>query len=177
MPRSADKMTELHQSLGERYAKLQGFLDRSDDELQRLAPSVSQWSVAKQMHHVAAATGLMLTGITRIARKASPAIEEGRINTIGRAVMMTGRLPRGKARAPARTMPPETVSRDLLTAAISRSKATFTSLPEVFEAAAQTGWKVEHPYFGPLDPYQWLKLAALHADHHFRIIEDIDSAA
>ncbi|NNE70420.1 MAG: DUF1569 domain-containing protein [Rhodothermales bacterium] len=177
MPLSIDKLNSLHQALGERYDRLAGLMHRSEDELQLTVDAISSWSVAEQMHHIASSTALMLAGVMRIAGQVSPAKLEGRISAMGRAVLMSGRFPRGKGKAPARTMPPETVSREELETAVARSRRMYDSVAEVLEKAAVSDWKVEHPYFGMLNAEQWLKLAAIHADHHFRIIEDIDSAA
>ncbi len=176
MPHSHAKLSELHTQLGQRYDRLAEALTLPDGLLQQTAPAVSAWSVANQLHHIASATGLMLVGISRIARQAPPATETGRINTMGRAVLLRGRFPRGKGKAPARTVPPDQVTREELTRAISRSRKAFDGLGGSLDQAAASDWKVEHPYFGMLNVPQWLKLAIVHADHHFLIIDDIQSA-
>lgn len=170
------KVTALYESVGERYARMDTVLAREDPALFRGAPSVSDWTVAYQLHHLATSTALMLVAASRIARQVAPAEATGSIKPIGRGILMAGRIPRGKAKAPKMTTPPEAVSRTDLEQALARSRAKYDGLRDELEAAAASSWKVAHPYFGMMDATQWLKLASIHADHHFRIIEDIDAA-
>jgi hypothetical protein len=169
------KLTSLHEALGPRYVRMDDVLARLDSELFRCAPSVSNWSVANQLHHLATSTALMLTGVSRIGSQTIPAEASGSVTAIGRAVLMTRRFPRGKGKAPKRTVPPDEVSRADLEKVLARSRRTYERLPAEMEAVAASSWKVAHPFFGMLEASQWMKLAAIHADHHFRIIEDIDA--
>ena len=176
MSRALKKLTAHHETLGQHYAQMDLILAREDADLFRSAPSVSNWSVANQLHHLASATALMLVGVSRIANQASPAEATGSITTIGRGILLSGRFPRGKGKAPKPTVPPDTVSRADLEKALARSRERYHGLEAELEAAAASSWKVAHPYFGMLDAAQWLKLSCVHADHHFRIIADIDAA-
>ncbi|MFT5141656.1 MAG: hypothetical protein ACI80V_001074 [Rhodothermales bacterium] len=177
MASKIDKLTTLHRKLGRRYDRMQELLDREDDSLFRQAPSVSNWSVANQLHHVATATWLMLVGVDRISKQLSPAAAEGSINTIGRALLLSGRFPRGKAQAPARSQPPDNVTRGDIKKALDRSRDLYERTPDIFQAASASSWRAKHPYFGMLDACQWMKLAVIHADHHFLIVDDIDARA
>ena len=170
------KLLSLHAALASRYARLQNELERDDEALFRRVPNVSEWSVAKQLHHTAASTALMLVAVDRIAKQVSPAEENGSINTMGRALLLRGRFPRGRAKAPKISLPPEELTRDELEADMARSRRAYDRTPEILGQAAASGWRTKHPYFGMLDAGQWLKLARIHADHHLAIIDDIDAA-
>ncbi|MBO6574703.1 MAG: DinB family protein [Rhodothermales bacterium] len=170
------RLTKLHGELARTYAHMEDLLQREDDSLFKLAPAVSGWSVANQLHHTAGATALMLVAVDRIAKQKSPAQEGGTINAIGRAVLFSRRMPRGRAKAPQRTVPPESFAREDLEVAVARSRRVYDSIPETFELAAPSAWRTEHPYFGWMGPDQWMKLAIVHADHHFAIIREIDGA-
>lgn len=174
--KSRNKLAELHRDLETRFVTMDEILGRDDSALLRLAPDVSAWSVANQLHHTATATGLMLTGVHRIAAQSTPAQDGGRITTIGRAMLLTRHLPRGRGKAPRATVPPENVDRAELERALTHSRSAYDRLPGLFDDLAVSTWRVEHPYFGWLSANQWLKLAALHADHHFSIIQEIDAA-
>lgn len=176
MSRALNKLNVLHESLGQRYGRMNDVLAREDSGLFRGAPSVSTWSVAHQLHHIATSTALMLVAVSRIASQSTPAEAAGSASAIGRSVLLTGRFPRGKGRAPKLTVPPDAVSRADLEHALARSRAKYDALGPQMEAVAASSWKLAHPYFGMLDSSQWLKLANIHADHHFRIIADIDAA-
>jgi hypothetical protein len=176
MSRELNKLTALHKDLGDRYGKMDEVLARDDAGLFRSAPEVSGWSVANQLHHLASSTALMLVAVSRIAAQVAPAEATGSITTIGRGVLLSGRFPRGKGKAPKTTVPPEVVSREDLEQALTRSRSKYAGLVDEMDAASKSAWKVAHPYFGMLTATQWLKLAKIHADHHFRIIADIDAA-
>lgn len=176
MASSIERIREHHAALETRFDRLTSLLERDDDHLFLRAPAVSGWSVAEQLHHTAAATGRMLAAVERIAQQKPPAADGGKVTVIGRAVLMTGRFPRGKGKAPKGTIPPEQFDRAELERALSRCRGTYDRIPPLFEAAAGSTFRVEHPYFGWLSAEQWLRLAAVHADHHFLIIGDIDAA-
>jgi hypothetical protein len=177
MASNIDKLTTLHQKLGRRYDRMEELLHREDDSLFRHDPAVSSWSVANQLHHVATATGLMLVGVDRISKQKSPAAAEGNINAIGRALLLSGRFPRGRAQAPVRSRPPENATRGEIEKSLVRSRSLYEGQPTILQAASASSWRLKHPYFGMLDACQWMKLAVIHADHHFLIIDDIDASA
>jgi DinB family protein len=174
MSRHLKTLIALHSRLEERFDRMEATLSRDDSALFHMAPEVSSWSVASQLHHLAAATGLMLVAVDRIGHKKSPAKEGGSVTTVGKLVLRAGRFPRGKGKAPAPTIPPESITRADLEATIGRSRETWGRTPGVLEIASTSSWRTRHPYFGDFGAEEWLKLAAIHADHHFRIIEDID---
>ncbi len=158
------------------YDRLAGLLAVDDARLVNVAPSVSGWSVAQHMVHLALANAHMLTAVQRIVARATPAERVGRPTFSGRIVLLMGDFPRGKGEAPARSVPPETVAREDLLSALERSRRILESTALVLPDVEFATWRVKHPVFGWLNARQWLRMLAIHADHHFAIIDDILAA-
>jgi len=148
-------------------------LERSDEALFRRVPAVSGWSAAEQLYHVAVANGHMLTAVRRIVEQTEPARPSGRPTLVGRAVLLLGDFPRGRAKAPDRSVPPEGLSRETLTASVMRSRRVYEGIEPLLPQVAEATWRVSHPVFGWLDAGQWLRALAVHANHHFAIVDDI----
>lgn len=161
------------EKLATEYARMAEALAMDDGRLFARRDDVSGWSVAQHLHHVARSAAMMLVAVERLAAGSPPAAEGGRVSVVGRAVLLSGRMPRGKGRAPERTRPPDEPDRDAVEASVASSRVVFDRIGAVLPDAAGSRFKVAHPYFGPLDAHQWLRVATIHSDHHFRIIDEI----
>ena len=100
---------------------------------------------------------------------------EGRPSLLGRLVLLTGFIPRGKGKAPDASHPVVGSADDLARGVAGlrgKVEAVGTRLGEVEACAGRT----THP-LGDFTPAQWLRFIDLHHLHHFKIIRDIRKAA
>lgn len=158
------------------HGHLTGLLAFEDDVLGKHAPAVSGWSVVQQMVHVALANTRMLTAVHRIVARKAPAQSRGWPSLAGRYVLLRGDFPRGRGKAPPGSVPPENVSRKELDRVLDKSRTVLDSTAPLLPVATDATWRVRHHVFGLLNARQWLRLIAIHADHHFAIIDDILAA-
>lgn len=178
-------------------------------ELAARAPAVSGWSVAEQLEHLVLVDRSVLKTVRRLlddphgqaAQAAQPtqsaqtaqAAQPARpaksappgINLLGRVVLGTGFIPRGRAR----TLPPFQPGAAAATAAPGAGTAGGACIagiaeiergmrelePRLGELEAGGG-RSRHPLFGGLGGRQWLRFVAVHHHHHLKIVRDIRRA-
>lgn len=144
---------------------------RGDDDLYRTAPAVSAWSVAQHLDHAARVTRGCLATARRIrAGKGEPG---GGPNLRGRLVLLLGRIPRGRGRAPEAFVPQERPAREAVLEAIEDAAAAARGLEGDSLVGSGT---VAHHHFGPMRARHWVRFAAVHLRHHLALIDDILSA-
>ena len=143
-----------------------------EGQAQRSAPSVSGWSVAEHVEHLARAHEPLFSKLAALAEADDPALAHGRLSLAGHWVLWTGRIPRGRGQAPERTRPAAgslQQVRSLLAGASDAFERLATKRSELDAVRA----RIDHPYFGRLLPKHWLRFVELHHDHHLAIIRDI----
>lgn len=172
----SSRVTRLLAEVARCIERMDRTLTLPDDELFRRAESVSGWSVAEQLYHIAAAAGRMLTAAERTMDREKPAREGGRPSVAGRAVMLAGRIPRGRGRAPSAVHPPDDLRREQLENTIGWCRRVHHRLAGRTDEIATATWRAEHFVFGWLNAIQWLRIVAIHSDHHFLIVDDILAA-
>ena len=91
---------------------------------------------------------------------------------VGRLVLASGRIPRGRAEAPERTVPAGLELGEVRDG-LERARARFLGLQSKLPALAASRSTFRHPILGNLRPRQWLRFIQVHHDHHRRIIDDI----
>lgn len=164
-----------YERIGAIYGELATMIKTSPEAMPLTAPGVSAWSVGQQVEHTLIATGMML--------KAPRAIHLGRgqdeagPNPVGVMVMRTERVRRGRAKAPENTQPAPAPSQEALQHVWARSKRSHDALGSVIGEIATAQGRLEHPYLGWLNATEWLRIVRVHAEHHLRIIADIQAAA
>ncbi len=149
--------------------------DRNDECLSRRRESVSAWSVAEHLEHLAQVNTLCAAAISRLLD--SPPGDPGAgLKPAGRAVLLTGWIPRGRGVAPPTTVPsaaPLSEIRSRLRDAHVAVNAIGERLNEVDGARA----RLSHPLLGGFTAFQWLRFIAIHTRHHLKIIEEIERSA
>jgi hypothetical protein len=83
-------------------------------------------------------------------------------------IILTNKIPRGKAKAPNIVIPKKTISKEEVIEEIELAKANLQTL-------ASTGQNkyFTHPIFGDLNVPKTLRFFTVHTDHHLKIIRDI----
>jgi hypothetical protein len=147
-------------------------LARDPAELARQRPEVSAWSVAQQIEHLVLSDRSVLDGLEKI-ESGELASRGGGAKFLGRMILLTGWIPRGRGKAPERARP-SGLDGERTAAALEAVKERFERLGLArLEAAPGT---FSHPIFGHLDGRRWLRFIDVHQRHHRRIIDDIRRA-
>lgn len=136
-------------------------------EASLLAPDVSRWSVGMHVHHCA----LGMIGICRALLESSPPPPKSGFSAPRAFVFATGRIPRGRGKAPESALPDPDIGAADLRALLDQSEEMAA---RVAEAEPDQWWN--HFAFGVMDRDQTLRFMGIHNGHHVRIIEDIRAA-
>lgn len=130
----------------------------------------SAWSPAEHLDHTVKVSASIVNRLLQLDAPATPGV-----SPLGRIILALGRIPRGKGKAPER-LRGERVSGTDLHASLAKLEEKIGLLSDA-HLAEKRGAIVPHPRFGGLRPAQALRFAAVHNDHHLRIIEDILSGS
>jgi len=145
-------------------------------EQRLLAPadSVSRWSAAKHLFHVALSNELGLRNVQALLRDQGRLIKEfEELSELGQGVLRTGRYPRGVAQAPRMVTPPERLDLSILEQLVESNLADLDALQPDLERAQAIEACISHQQLGDLRPREWLRFMRAHSWHHALIIRDI----
>ena len=139
------------------------------------APAVSKWSVKDHLEHLSIAHGGIVSWIER-ARDGDPQLDTGgRPNLLGRIILLVGAVPRGRGKAPERTLP-EGASPEELTARVAGIRERVEELEDSLAQLQASRATRSHFAFGGLNAVQWLQFCVIHHNHHQKIIRDVVAA-
>ena len=127
-------------------------------------PSVSKASVGWHLAHNLKVMLSILHGL----KISDPAQYRKTFSWKKELVYLTGKIPRGKARAPKNVIPEENVSEVKLQEQISTVRKQIMEIPMLPQKAF-----FEHPYFGHIKRDETAKFLVIHTEHHLKIIRDI----
>jgi hypothetical protein len=136
------------------------------------APTVSGWTVGAHLEHLLLSDTFIAEYLEHMAAGDADATSEGGPSFIGRVVLWTGRIPRGKARAPKRVLP-SGLSRPDIEVGLRNIRARYEKLQNALPLLTASRAKRDHPILGPFTSRQWLRFVDIHHRHHGRIIQDI----
>ena len=179
-------MRRLHARVLRQLALMARLAGGADPELAARAAPVSGWSVAEQLEHLVLVDRAVLQSLGRILDgprrppdpqrpAAPPRPPVPGINLVGRLVLGTGFMPRGRAR----TMPPYHPG----AAPIAAVRAGIPEIDDGVRGLAprlgeleRAGGRARHRIFGGLGGRQWLRFLGVHHHHHLKIVSDIRRA-
>ena len=163
---------QIYEEIERQAAALSTLATEPDERLFNKAEKVSRWSVADHLDHLALANQAMVRAIDHALEQGDDDARGGP-TFIGRCVMLTGWIPRGKGKAPDFARPQLETS-DELRRTLSEARAALGSLEErLLQIEAARGCS-NHFAFGDLTPSQWLKVIEIHTRHHLKIIDAIE---
>jgi len=143
------------------------YIETALGEKEQRAELVSSWSSYQQIEHLLLAHGSILD----LVETNKPLDEQTSITLLGRLVLLTGHIPRGRGKAPTPTAPVGK-PRPELEQLLAGVRYRLGSL-DLNQVAAQSEPVGLHPHFGGLTPRQWLRFIAVHGNHHMKIIKAI----
>ncbi len=126
--------------------------------------SISEGSVGWHIAHCC----LVFVSIANVVSASNQAEYKPKFNWKKLLVLFTGKIPRGKAKAPDRVKPKEIVTKHSLLLQIEDVKQKLKLLDGLHKNTF-----FEHPYFGKLNLDETKKFLSIHNNHHSKIILDI----
>jgi len=155
--------------------RLQATLQWPEERLYVRADSVSAWSPAQHVQHALLALDRMLKAIEALCAGAPEvSAKRGHVSLQGRALLLCGWIPRGRARTPDFAAPDEIPSHAGLLESQATTCQAFGALAPRAGGLGRVRGTLEHPVLGALNAAQWWRFARVHTEHHLTIIADID---
>lgn len=175
MPPDFDPIAD-RQQVDRSLKEFQSFVDRLGAALNTRVPDVSGWSAAQHLFHVTLATDLGLGNVLALRRGKGVLIrEDGELHPETRAILLSPEIPRGQADAPRMVRPPEIVEASQITTELQHAQHSLLELDNLGGSLADCpGW-IQHQVLGPLQAVHWMRFCALHAEHHAKIVREIEA--
>ena len=150
-----------------------GIRQAADPEVYpKSASSVSSWSVKDHLEHLSIANEGAVDWVHRVCDGEEGDGPGGHPTLLGRIVMLAGDFPRGRGKAPERTVPKDTDPEELV-ARSRRVRERTGALQAALERVGASRATRNHFAFGDLNPAQWVRFTLIHNRHHQKIIQDI----
>lgn len=111
---------------------------------------------------------MVINGICDSLKRSNPKHFKPGYNFMRMLVFITGRFPRGKARAPKVVQPTGEATKEELRLQLEKVRRNLLEFDEL-----QKNNYFIHPYFNQLNKPQSKRLLEIHSRHHLKIIRDI----
>jgi DinB family protein len=150
--------------LRRQVARMRRVLDGSGRDLAATPVRGSSWSAAQQYDHILKVASAVLA----VLEEKNPKVLSRPCSLLGKVILTIGWIPRGRAKSPEKLVG-AAVSVDELR---SQLDALAAAIERVAAHADQSSRVpiVKHPIFGGLNRAQALRLAAVHTEHHLKIV-------
>jgi len=139
-------------------------LENHISNFEKTNPNVSNSTVGWQIDHCL----LVINGIIGQLEISDPSKYQPKWTFPKFMVFTTGKIPRGKAKAPKVVIPTQVATQEELIAKLAAAKNNVLKLDTFSENQF-----FNHPYFKDLNVKQTKKFLTIHTKHHLKIIEDI----
>jgi hypothetical protein len=126
--------------------------------------AISEVNIGWHIEHAC----LVIIKITETIKHSNPDQFKSKFSFIKLIVFITGKFPRGKAKAPAAVMPVAQLTTAQLSEIISTAKIAIGDLDNCAKNQFFT-----HPIFGNLNKAKTFPFLGIHTNHHIDIIKDI----
>jgi hypothetical protein len=158
-------------------AKITATLQWGDGRLYGVAEKVSLWSTAQQLHHSAMVATFGFDTIQKLHEEAdSTILRRGFPTRNGIAVLLLGKIPRGKVKAPEAVQSPPEVTRPVIEKALAAADLSFDRVLTISPFLHDLKGRWTHPALGALNAPEWFRFVRVHTDHHLAIVDDIAKA-
>jgi hypothetical protein len=156
--------------------EMQAVIEWPPERRNAVAADVSAWSPARHVEHLLIALRKSIAAIDTLrAGAGGPILEKGRPTVSGRAILMAGRIPRGRAEAPDFSLPSAAPAQDSLRESLAAAHAHVERLAPLAETFGQVPGVIEHPVLKGFRADQWWRFARVHSEHHLGILRDVDA--
>jgi len=106
--------------------------------------------------------------VIKALKKSDPSTFRRKYNLLRSVIFVSGKIPRGKGKAPRSVLPPEVISKEDLFLQIKEARKQLTEMKDL---NADSNFK--HPYFGVLNLKMAQRFLDIHTNHHLKIIREI----
>jgi hypothetical protein len=139
-------------------------LENHISNFEKTNPKVSNSTVGWQIDHCL----LVINGIIGQLEISDPSKYQPKWTFSKFIIFITGKISRGKAKAPKVVIPTQVATQEELIAKLTAAKNNVLKLDSFSENQF-----FNHPYFKDLNVKQTKKFLTIHTKHHLKIIEDI----
>lgn len=134
------------------------------DQLQEKKESISLATVGWQINHALSA----INGVCLSLMRSKEEDYKSKFRLIRSYIFLVQKFPRGRAKSPKNTTPPDVVSKETILKELSNSKRLLLKIESL---PAKSHFK--HAIFGVLNLKDSKKFLRIHTEHHLKIIRDI----
>jgi hypothetical protein len=127
-------------------------------------PVISTSSIGWHIEH----SLLTINLIVDTVKRSDPKDYKWSFNLWRTIIMITRKIPRGRARSPKMVRPTETFNADTLRDHVNKTRQQV----RILETCVPNNYFV-HPYFNKLNLRSTIKFLEIHTNHHLKIIKDI----
>lgn len=106
--------------------------------------------------------------VTKALMESDPSNYQRKYNLLRSVIFMSGKIPRGKGKAPRSVLPQENILKEDL---YLQFDSAVEALNQIEKLDPSSNFK--HPYFGQLDLKMSLRFLSIHTNHHLKIMQDI----
>ena len=138
--------------------------ERHIEKHENLNPKISNVSVGWHIEHTLLAT----IGIIDALNNSLPTNYKRKFNFNKFLVYSINKIPRGRGKAPKSVIPEGNISKEKLLNKLHFTKSKIDELKHL-----SINHYFNHPYFGQLNLKETIKFLDIHANHHFKIINEI----
>lgn len=131
---------------------------------EKVNPKITGSNVAWQIDH----SLKVIKASINMLKNADPSKYQPKFSLVKSVIMFTGKIPRGKAKAPKQVNYKGDISKESLKNQVAELKEIIADLNQIPEKNF-----FRHPIFGDLDKKRTLKFIKIHSKHHLKIIKDI----
>ena len=124
----------------------------------------STWTIGQQIEHCCK----VIAGVHTALRPSQPPVPRAKVSLVRRGVFLTGRIPRGRAKAPKNVHPEPAPERAHLESCLQSARDHV----EAIRGLEAQAW-FRHFVFDVLTRDEALRFLEIHTDHHLRIMADI----
>jgi hypothetical protein len=134
-------------------------LDKTEIENQNISSSSIGWHI----EHTLVSIDLIVEALRKL-----PQTPYKPIHSFSKYfILITGQIPRGRAKAPSYTLPKQ-YDQNTLALRINQTRKQIQSINEI-----PTHHYFTHPFFGPMNKFETKRMLYIHSWHHVKIIKDI----
>jgi uncharacterized damage-inducible protein DinB len=169
----------IYNSVGDIFAandeireRIRARVESLDEKQRSFHPDAGTWSVAEIVEHLAIIEGNMVRLVSKLLGKIESEANEQTPTPMPPFSLdeYAAQVSEVKLEAPETIRPGGAPLADSL-ARMRASRAALNALRPRVEAADGTRAEYPHPYFGPLNVYQWLAFIGMHEERHLGQIE------
>ena len=181
----------IYNTVGDIYAanddirrRIVARVERIAEEQRSFRPAEGAWSVAEIVEHLSITEGNMVRLVSKLLGKIESEADESSVAPQSMSPFSLDdyveQISTVKLEAPEAIRPVGVPLGDSL-ARLAETRATLNALRSRVEACDGTRAHYPHPFFGPLDLYQWLAFIGMHEQRHFnqmeRLLDGMNGAA